>query len=472
MGKVKSAEKGQKKKKASAGNGASGGESKRKNGEVGGGEKKEEKRKPFSRPEIFSKPKDLQILFQAFRDGEVGGEILRPRLQTESIEHGRGTGILRNFSFRKFKEEPKAVVFMNFPRSKGGGAFEPTDRLLTAGEQVRITYTTTVDGADGPIYFLAKGFFLRKAFLIPDNPESPGKPWVGTREDAEKKFSKDALVRGDDIVEVRIDTLNSFPGGPGRTDRNVLERYLSQASLYILPGGGAWNQKSTQGNFFDSVRDPLDKYIEREDIKILDKVTLDEFGNTGEVTLLIKERLLADVEHEVARPSVVKNPNDNLGEINMKLGFLLKFKMDTDIGEAVLKTFPKKAGKNDEVYLPLVLERVAEAKEQYRVTFLVFPRDLIQETSRKSMERGLKFMPPYALHQGAENQNTYSKLLIQLNQRFREDEKPEDEKLKSEKLKASVDKRISDRKGAFKDEKVQAAFSDRQAAKKRKDDGG
>ena len=88
------------------------------------------------------------------------------------------------------------------------------------------------------------------------------------------------------------------------------------------------------------------------------------------------------------------------------------------------------------------------------------------------MERGLKFMPPYALHQGSENQNTFSKLLILLNQRFREDEKPEEDKLKSEKLKASVDKRVSERKGAFKDEKVQAAFKDRVSAKKRKEEGG
>ena len=135
---------------------------------------------------------------------------------------------------------------------------------------------------------------------------------------------------------------------------------------------------------------------------------------------------------------------------NSKLGFLLRFKVDPDIGEAILRTFPKKAGKSDEIFLPLILEQVADSKEQFRVTFMVFPRDLIQETSRKSMERGLKFMPPYALHQGSENQNTFSKLLIQLNQRFREDEKPDEEKLKSETLKASVDKRIADRKGTFK----------------------
>ena len=469
MGKVSEGAK-KKKKKSKAPSAADG------NGKGDGAPEKENEakpeRKPFSRPDLFTKAKDLQILFQAFREGEVSAEIVRPRLQTESVEHGRGAGIVRNFAFRKFKEVPKAVVYMNVPRSKGGGAFEPTDRLLNPGEQVRLTYTTTVEGADGPVFFLAKGFFLRKSFYIPDNPQSPGKPWSGPRDEAEQKFSKDVMVQGDDAIEIRIDAVNSFPGGPGRTDRNVLERYISAPTLYVFPGGGGWNQKSTQGNFFDSIRDPLDKYIEREDLKVIENVVVDEFGNLGEVTVMIKERLMADIDHEVARPSVVKNPEKFVGEINMKCGFLLKFKIDETIGESLLRTFPKKAGKDDEIYLPLILENVANARERFRVTFQVFPRDLIEERSRKSMERGLKFMPPYALHQGSENQNTFSKLLILLNQRFREDEKPEEDKLKSEKLKASVDKRVSERKGAFKDEKVQAAFKDRVSAKKRKEEGG
>ena len=54
------------------------------------------------------------------------------RMQTESVEHGRGQGLLRHYTFRKFKEVPKAVLFMNQPRSQSG-AFEPTDRLLTPG---------------------------------------------------------------------------------------------------------------------------------------------------------------------------------------------------------------------------------------------------------------------------------------------------------------------------------------------------
>jgi hypothetical protein len=426
--------------------------------------------KPFSRPELFTKAKELQTLFAPFRDAEVNAEILRPRMQTESVEHGRGQGLLRGFTFRKFKEVPKAVVFLNAPRSKGGGAFEPTDRLLTPGEQVRLTYTTTVGESDGPVYFLAKGFFLRKSFYIKEDPNNPGKHWAGPREEAEKKFTKDVLVRGDDIMEVRVDTVNSFPGGPGRTDRQILERYLSSVKLYIIPGGGAWNQKSTQGNFFDSIRDPLDKYVEKDNLKIIDNIVIDEFANTGDVALMIKERLVEGVDHEVARPSVIKKPNENIGEINIKLGFLLYFRMDEGIAESLARGFPKKAGKEVDCWLPLLLEQVQDAREQYRVTFRVFPRDIVEERG-KSMKRGMQFMPPYALHQGAENQNTYSKLLILLNQRFREDEKPDDEKLKSEKLKASVDKRIADRKSHFTDDKVKSAFSDRQSAKKRKEEG-
>ena len=88
------------------------------------------------------------------------------------------------------------------------------------------------------------------------------------------------------------------------------------------------------------------------------------------------------------------------------------------------------------------------------------------------MQRGLKFMPPYALHQGPENHNTYSKMLIAISQRSREDEKPEEEKLKSEKLQASVQKRIADQQHKFVDDKLKSAFQNRVSAKKRKEEGG
>lgn len=427
-------------------------------------------RKPFTRPELFTKPKDLQTIFNPIREAEVNAEIVRPRMQTESVEHGRGQGLLRHYSFRKFQEVPKAVVFMNQPRSKGGGAFEPTDRLMTPGEQMRLVFTTTVEGSDRPVYFLAKGFFLRKSFFIPQDPKNPTKPWTGSREEAEKTVDKEAIVRGEDVIEIRIDAVNSFPGGPGRTGRDVVDRYLSQPKLLIIPGGGAWNKKSTQGNFFDGIRDSLDAYTSRDDLKVIDPVVIDELLNSGEVSILIKEQLIAGIDHEVARPSVIKKPNDNLSEINIKLGFLLYFRMDDGIADSMGRSFSQKAGKEVDVWLPLILDKVADSREQYRVTFRVFPRDLV--TARgKTADRGLKFQPPYALHQGSDNQVTFSKLLILLNQRFNEDEKPEEDKLKSEKLKASVDKRIADRKGTFTDEKVAAAFKDRAEAKKRKEGG-
>jgi hypothetical protein len=425
----------------------------------------------FAHADIFSKPSDLSKLFGGFRQAEISAEILRPRLQTESVEHGRGQGIIKGFVFRKFNEEPRAVLFMIVPRSTGGGIFEPADRLLNPGEPVRINYNMMMDGADRPVFFLAKGFFLRKGFFIPEDPQNPGKSWVGPRDDAAQRFSKDAMVAGDDVIELRVDTVNSFPHGPGKVYRDVLERYLSAAKLYILPTAGGWNQKSNQGNFFDRVKDPLDKYIAREGVKIIEQVVLDEFANMGDITVMVKESLLANMEHDVARPMVIKNPNDYLGEINAKLGFLLSFKVTPELGEALIRVFPSKAGKDDEVYLPVILDRVNPAKERYRVDFRLFPRDLVEERSHKTMDRGLKFMPPYTLHPGAENHNTYSKLLIILSQRFREDERPEEEKVKSGKLKASVDQRIAEQRHKFVDDKVKAAFQDRVTAAKRKDEG-
>jgi hypothetical protein len=77
-------------------------------------------------------------------------------------------------------------------------------------------------------------------------------------------------------------------------------------------------------------------------------------------------------------------------------------------------------------------------------------------------------MPPYALHAGAENQNTFSKLLIILDKQNREDQRPEVEKVKSEKLKVSVEKRITERRHSFTDDKLKKAFKGRVVAKKQK----
>lgn len=424
----------------------------------------------FSHTEVFSKPKDLSTLFAGFKEDEVEAKVIRPRLLTEAVELGRGRGAVRHFSFRKFKGEPRAVLFVTMPRPLGGGSFEPTDRMLKPGEPIQITYTMGVEGASHPIFFLAKGYFLRKSFYVAEDPKTPGKPWIGPRDEALQTLSKDLVVGGEEVVELRIDNVTSFPNGPGHLGREVLDRYLSEPRLLVIPGGGAWNQKSTQGHFFDSIRDPLDQYISRDNVKCIEQIKLDDFANLGEVALICRERLLEGVDHEVARPRVVRKPNDFLAEINSKLGFLLRFRVDPDIAEALGRSFPSKAGKEDEIYLPMLLEKVKEGREQFRLDFRLFPRDLVEERGRRATQRGLKFMPPYALHPGAENHNTYSKLLIILSKRHREDEKPDEEKIKSEKLKASVEKRIAERKHAFTDEKVKAAFKDRVAAKKRQED--
>lgn len=429
-------------------------------------------KEPFSTVEVFIKPGQMQPLFTAFRGVEVFSDLIRPRMLTESVEHGRGRGKICNFAFRKFKTQPKAVFFIASPKGVAGGSFEPTDRLLKPGEPLQLSYTVEVEGATRPIYFVGKAYFLRKSFYVAESPDNPEKPWVGPREEAQEKLPKDVFVRGEDIIEVRVDSVTSMPNGPGSTRRDVLERYLSNAQLYCIPGGGGWAQRSTQGPFFKSIRDPLDKYIGEKGVKHIEDVTLDEFGNLGDVSLLIKEALLADIENDKVLQVMVSKPNDYLREINTIVGFLLYFRMTEDVKEGLMRTFNKKVGKEDEVYLPLILERVADAKEQYRVTFRVFPRDLIEDRSRNNMERGLQFMPPYTLHPGSENQHTYSKLLIALSQRFREDEKPEEEKLKSEKLVASVQNRIAAQKHKFTDEKIRSAFQDRVTAKKRKEDEG
>ena len=472
MGKVKKAKKVAKKAEVKAGKlkNKTVGEGKEAEGQSEVPEEKEEKR--FTHVEVFSKPTDLASLFAGFKEAEIDAEILRLRLLTESIEHGRGRGIVKNFAFRKFKDgEPRGVLFILFPRGISGGSFEPTDRLLNPGEQVQVSYTMDV-GAERPIYFMGKGYFLRKSFYIPDNPQNPGKPWTGPREEATEKFSKDIVVGGDDIIELRIDNVTSFPSGPGSMRKDVLDRYLSDAKLFVLPGGGGWNQRSTQGNFFDGIKDPLDKYLEKEGVKLIEPVSLDEFGNLGGISFFINESLLEGIDHEVARPSVIKKPNDFLREINTSIGFLLRFKMDYEIKEALMRSCSNKAGSEDDVYLPLFLDRVSEAKERYRLTCRLFPRDLVVAQGRRNMDRGLKFMPPYALHPGPENHNAYSKLLIAMSKQFREDEKPDEEKVKSEKLQASVQKRVAEQKHKFVDDKIKSQFQDRVAAKKRKEEGG
>ena len=431
---------------------------------------KKEAKKLFAGVEVYSKPGLMQPLFAGFREVEVTGDIIRPRMLTESVENGRGRGIIRNFTFRKFKNQPKAVFFVSWPKGVAGGSFEPTDRLLKPGEPISVSYTVEIEGADKAIFFVGKAYFLRKSFYVAENPANPGKPWTGPRDEAKEKLPKDVLVGGEDIIEIRVDSVTSMPNGAGRVPRDILERYLSAAKLYVIPGGGAWAQRSTQGHFFKNMREPLDKYLQKEGIKLIENVSLEDFANMGDVTMMVNVGLLSEIDHDNIHKRMVKKPNDYLREINTNVGFLLHFQMAEEIKDVVIRTLSDKVGRETDVYLPLVLEYVADSVEQYRVTFRVFPRDLVENRSRNSMERGLHFKPPNTLHPGSENQAVFSKLLMALSQRFREDEKPDEEKLKSEKLQASVQARISEQSHKFTDDKIKSAFQDRVAAKKRQDD--
>ena len=442
-------------------------------GDKGGiGSAKKPEPKPLTGVEVYSKPGLMQPLFAGFREGDVAGDIVRPRMLTESVENGRGRGTILNFTFRKFSGQPKAVFFINWPKGVAGGSFEPTDRLLKPGEPISLSYTVEVDGTDKPIYFVGKAYFLRKSYYIAEDPANPGKPWTGPREEAKEKLPKDVFVQGEDIIEIRVDSVTSMPNGPGRIPRDILERYLYKAQLHVIPGGGGWAQRSSQGHLFNNIRDPLDKYLEKEGNKLIKQITIDELGNMGDVTLMVQGALLADIEHDKLRKVMVEKPNNYLREINTNVGFLLYFQMADEIRDMVVRTLPDKVGKENDVYLPLMLENVADSMEQYRVTFRVFPRDLVENRSRNNMDRGLHFKPPNNLHPGSENQAIYSKLLMALSQRFREDEKPEEDKMKSEKLQASVQARIAEQSHKFTDEKIKSAFQDRVAAKKREGEEG
>ena len=56
----------------------------------------------------------------------------------------------------------------------GHGTLEPgvVERTVNVGE---LSYTAEVEGADRPIYFSGKGYFLRKSFYVGENPENPEK---------------------------------------------------------------------------------------------------------------------------------------------------------------------------------------------------------------------------------------------------------------------------------------------------------
>ena len=51
--------------------------------------------------QILNTAVKIKEYFSVFENGEVACELLRPRLQTESVSNGRGRSLVRNFTFRK-----------------------------------------------------------------------------------------------------------------------------------------------------------------------------------------------------------------------------------------------------------------------------------------------------------------------------------------------------------------------------------
>lgn len=419
--------------------------------------------------QILNTAVKIKEYFTVFENGEVSCELLRPRLQTESVSNGRGRSLVRNFTFRKFGERPRAVLFVSWPTALSGGSFEPTDRLLSSGEPIQLSYFAQGPGGGRQIYFLAKAYFLRRSFYIQQNPSDPTKPWVGSREEAKKSLSNDIYVQGEDIAEIRVDTLTCMPNGPAFITNDIINKYCWDSKLFCIPGGGGWSQRSNQGDYFKSIRDPLDKYIAKDGGKTIEKAVIDQMGNLGNIELLLEEDLLGNIDDDALHGIIVDNPNDHLKTINAKVGFLLYFRVDEKVATGLMKLFDKKIGKEDEVYLPLFLDELKKTKNGFRAVFRVFPRDLIENRSSRNIDRGLNFMPPHNLHSGSQNQNTFSKLLIVINQCFQEDEKSDEDKKKSEKLVSSVQNRIAEQKNKFSDEKIRNAFRERIVANKRKD---
>ena len=159
-----------------------------------------------------------------------------------------------------------------------------------------------------------------------------------------------------------------------------------------------------RAHFFKSIRDPLDKYIGQTAVKHIENIQIVEFGNLGEITITLKEDLLGGIEYDKLLQVMVSKPNDYLREINTFVGFLVHFNIAENVKEGLLRTFNRKVGKEEEVFIPLILETRCRVKRTVSTEVSRFPRDLVEERSKNSMERGLQFMPPYTLHPGSENQ--------------------------------------------------------------------
>ena len=127
-----------------------------------------EETSPFARRGVFSKPVELKLLIEDQVESRI--EIVRPRVLTESVQNGRGNATIRGYVFRKFDERPRLVLFLSSPGSTAG-SFEPSDKSLTSGELVQLSFSAGVPGLAQSVFFSGKGYFLRKSFYIAENPE-------------------------------------------------------------------------------------------------------------------------------------------------------------------------------------------------------------------------------------------------------------------------------------------------------------
>ena len=432
---------------------------------------------PFSRVQIFSKPEAIAALLKGVREETISAEVSRQKLKAASLVSGRGTATLHNYQLAKFKSGPRPVAVVGYPKAKPGGNFVPADNPLEPGESIELTYEMALPQAGGnTLYFSLRGVYIQTAIYIP-NAEVPHKPWVASREVTEKKLGEKGIRQGEEVLQIRTDQITVYPNAPESFTGDQIAPYVFSPVVYVVSGGGMWAKKVT--DYFEGVQDPIEKHLEdlenKELLKTISGVNLVDFG-VDTITMIVNNPILEDVEHDNLLPSMRRKPNDHLPQLNSCLGFLLKFEVNDDVKELLMRTFAQKIGKEVEVYLPLTLGHLTEAEPpKERIVFQIFPRDLVQETNparRKSSAMGLKFMPPFTLHPNAEDQNTYRKLMVAIGQRIKDDSRPEEERNKLASVQAQVAQRREETKGKYVDENMRKAFLARQEARKRREAQG
>ena len=426
----------------------------------------------------FHETEMLDRLFRFFKEESVSAKVERPRIMSTALDAGRGAANIRGYTLKRFGEEVRPVIFLSTPRSDSGGSFAPVDQPLLGGEPIQFHYAMAVPTSKDVrnLNFTAKGLYLSTSIFVPKDPNNPSKPWTGSREQAEKAFGKEYLVRGEEVIEIRISDLSAFSTRSSTLTRDMLAKYIFTPQLYIIPGGGPWSKRSLQsGRYFEGVPEEIPKLIEKtEGLKaVTSGLNLVESG-VDTLSFTHPEMIMSEIDHESARPIVLRDPNKHLREINAGLGFLLEVEVSDPIREALARTLPHKAGKETQVYLPLTLGGTTELSTGgWRYNFVVFPRDLLEDrgAQRKRGGLALKFAPPYALHPKPEDQNTFRKLMIAIGQRIKDDSKPEDERVKIASVASAMEARQREMHDKHVDDKLRQAFLKRQEARRQKDSG-